>query len=175
MSTLSGWGLPPTLVGGATVVTLYKNPEQYYVNPKWVPRAGPLWYEESINRQLREIRELEDDWDGYGGARIEPNAVSRALSMLVYLTEYPRHLSPSSSGTLLLEWEGPRGKASLELGRETFGFYASPKSGNPIFLGGNVNEMDSEDINNALATIIGHHKPQALEGLNLSSGQPGIA
>lgn len=166
MSTLSGWELSSPLLGGAAVVSVYQAAEPTYFNQAWISRAGPVWYEESFNRQLREIAELEDDWDGYGGAHIEPNAISKALSIFAYLTEHPSHLLPSSAGTLLLEWEGPRGRASLELGRETFGFYASPKAGSPIFLGGSVGEMDSEDINNALATIVGHYKPQALETFN---------
>ena len=174
MNTLSGWELAPQFLGGAALFVVQQQPESY-LNRAWIPRAGPVWYEESFVKQLREIGELRDDWDGYGGARIEPEAISRALSIFSYLAQYPSHLLPSSSGTLLLEWVGHRGRASLELGRETFGFYASPKVGNPIFLGGDVREMNSEDINNALATIVGHHKPQSLENVDLVVSQPGVA
>ncbi len=170
MSKLSGWELPPMLIGGAAVVAFYQGQEQDYLDPRWISRPSPIWYEESLSRQLRKMGNLKDDWDGYGGAGIEPNAVTKALSMLSYLAEYPQHLTPSASGTVLLEWESPRGKASLELGRETFGFYTVSGIGRSIFLSGNLAELDSEEINNALSTIIGHHTPRSLEEGYLAAG-----
>lgn len=124
------------------------------------------WHTATLNDQLKELSELVDDWDGYGAAGIEALAVTHTRNVLPLLFVAPDHLLPSSAGTILIEWESMLGRASLELGRDTFSFYTSPVLGDPILLGGTVQALDVEDINYAVATISGKVVPQSLESSN---------
>lgn len=155
-------------MGGTTLTGIYRTVDQLRFEMTRKSSALPLWQKNSVVNQVRDISHLTDDWDGYGGASVEKNAISIAMFLLESLSEYPNDTLPSTAGTLLFKWDEPRGKASLELGRETFSFYASPKAGKPIFLGGKMQEIDAQDINAALATIAGHLKPQSLEDLYLA-------
>lgn len=132
--------------------------------------ASSRWADASLSDQLDAISELQPDWDGYGAASIEPAALAAARQLLGRLQPLPEIMLPASSGTLVLEWETPLGRAHLELGKQTYSFYAAPRNGQPIFLTGDVREEDAEDINYALATIIGSSSQVAVSRDDWCSG-----
>lgn len=123
----------------------------------YLPRlsASSRWADASLADQIDAIAALQPDWDGYGAAKIEPTALAAARQLLGALQPMPEIILPASGGTLVLEWETVLGRAHLELGRQTYSFYAAPRNGQPIFLSGDVREEDAEDFNYALATITG--------------------
>ncbi len=161
MNSISGWTLKYPSIG-FTVFAPYINSGLYYP----FQQKQTTWYAASLKDQLRELSKLDDNWDGYGAAKIEARAVAHAQFVLPSLDISPDHLLPSVAGTILIEWENMLGRASLELGIETFSFYTSPAVGAPILLGGTMQELNVEDINYAVATIAGKAIPQSLEGNN---------
>lgn len=176
-NTVCGWSFaPPSLIGGTAVTGIYQTVDQSYIDMTR-RNLGSLsyWQKNSVINQLQDISHLTDDWDGYGGASIEKNAVVTAKNLVDNLTEFPAYVLPSTAGTLLLKWVGPRGKASLELGRETFSFYAAPEAGSPKFLSGDTKEIDAEKINTALSKIVGYLRPWSLEDSNQIGGFTSIS
>lgn len=167
-SSISGWGLQypaPALEPAFAPWKLNgRNDEPLRFPLQRIRQA--IWYAASLNDQLNQLSRLADDWDGYGAAGIEAQAVTHAQFILPLLAATPDHLLPSAAGTILIEWESMLGRASLELGRDTFSFYTSPAVGDPILLGGTMQALDVEDINYAVATIAGKVVPQSLESNN---------
>lgn len=156
MTTISGWALemhirPCSMQSAPLVVYL-----------PW--KTTTSWEVASLSEQLRALGKLQEGWDGYEAAPVDSHALARASELVSVLRAPPEHILPSTAGTVLLEWEGPFGRASLELGRSTFGFYTAPHTGAPILLGGNSDEMHAEDLEVALATISSSHVPQSMEG-----------
>nr|WP_175799557.1 hypothetical protein [Burkholderia anthina] len=74
---------------------------------------------------VKELLALEEDWDGYDGFPISKEAGAAAedfLSGLPSNIESP-DLIPNGSGTITLEWERGKARASLELGKRKCSFY----------------------------------------------------
>jgi hypothetical protein len=157
---MSEWGIPTYLTGG---VSIYRSENPSYAAGVATYKPDTSWRKALIEDQLRDIEVLDENWDSYGGAKVEKNAIISARYSLNVLSEFPKYLMPSTAGTLLFEWESPLGRACLEFGQQTFSFYASPKIGDTIFLSGNLREMHAEKINDALATAMGDHKPKFVE------------
>ncbi|WP_027793370.1 hypothetical protein [Paraburkholderia acidipaludis] len=129
-----------------------------------------MWYEASLDEQLSDVKALGEDWDGHGAASIDVAIVNNAKSLLMLLRNPPDYLLPSVSGTILIEWEGLLGRASLEIGIDTFGFYTAPKVGKSIFLGGSIRGLELGDIDFAVSTIVGSAVPHSLESIDWTLG-----
>jgi hypothetical protein len=72
----------------------------------WTDIAEPVW-KEQCERQLAEIRFLEDGWDGFNAAPIREDAIEFALNVLasIMLRNTPApHFTPMSHSGLMLEW-----------------------------------------------------------------------
>ena len=135
--------------------------------------ALPSAHKSQMLAELAQFRTLADDWDGYGAARIEPHAIDAARVVVSRLVKSePQSLTPSTNGTVVLDWEGARGRASLEIGRTTFGFYSAPLSGHPIYLSGNSEELDVGGIEFAIGTISNSFSPAGLADGNIPMGVP---
>jgi hypothetical protein len=77
------------------------------------PDAG---FVDGMVAALDSLRALTPNWDGYGGAAINPAVIDAAKSFIVKLADEraPRpRVVPMSDGTLQLEWHA--GAKSLEL------------------------------------------------------------
>jgi len=173
MSAISGWTLSPSVPGlwaaFAKVNALGQDDESVCSYSWWFVRQE-TWYAYSLVDQLMQISRLTDGWDGYGAAGIDFKAVAHARNILPLLHASPDHILPGVAGTVLVEWERSLGRASLEIGQDTFSFYTSPTVGDPILLGGTIQGLDVGDINFALATITGNVVPQSLESRNWHVG-----
>lgn len=79
----------------------------------------------TLNR-LEELMQLQDNWDGYGALKIEPEAYENTKEALVVIakkTSEPWNLFPNTNGTLLLT-APDRKKASINIGNNEFSFFA---------------------------------------------------
>jgi hypothetical protein len=77
-------------------------------------------YAEALE-QLNAFSRLDDNWDGYGGARISDQAIAHARSLLcTQIYTYARlgvpEITPTPNGTLVVEWQGSNGEAAVEIG-----------------------------------------------------------
>lgn len=119
-------------------------------------RRIELWETAAREGNLSEIAALPADWDGCGAEPVSQQAIGHARTVLASLSvadAAPDQIVPSAAGTVLFDWETDFGIAHLEIGRSTFGFYAAPKIGRPIMLGGEIGGLHVEYICSALATI----------------------
>lgn len=156
IKTISGWALDAPMVPKS----MCEAPFTVY----WPRKAeATSWEIASLADQLKSIAALDEGWDGYGAASVDSRAIAFAESLVSVMRVRPEFVLPSSSGTVLLEWEGPFGRASLELGADTFGFYTAPNVGEPIMLAGKSDELDAENLEAALATITSTFRPQSVE------------
>jgi hypothetical protein len=85
---------------------------------------------------LKELDNLQDNWDGYGAAKIAPEIISKARDAYAFLcrTGSAPEISPNSHGTISFEWSSARGSAQLELGIGDFSFYLTPVNGDTVYL-----------------------------------------
>lgn len=92
-------------------------------------------------RQLDELSQLTDNWDGYGGAAIDPSALSQARRLLGAHIRNTRDLgmpeiTPTANGTVALEWQEASGDALVEIGATRISGFIKPRAGNAVLLGG---------------------------------------
>lgn len=169
MSTMSGWALRERQVHVDRI-----DPEPWpqaikaaiglaFHRPKSTASTSTTWEAATLEDEIRQIGQMTDGWDGYGAAGIESSAIAHAVYLLPLLSLRPSYAAPCSAGTILLEWENNLGRASLELGRDTFSFYSAPHAGEPVFLGGLMRDLDADDLNFALATLAGSRIARSME------------
>ncbi len=77
-------------------------------------------YTEAL-KLLNTFSTLENNWDGYGGARISEQVVDHARTLLctqLYTQSRlaPPEITPTPNGTLVIEWLGCKGEAAVEIG-----------------------------------------------------------
>jgi hypothetical protein len=115
------------------------------------------------------IGNLEGDWDGYGAVPISAGVCANASR---FLLSSPPDLSspeitPTSNGTMNLEWTSNDAEAYLEIGETRYTGHIQVKTGDTIYLDGSMtepnNNQSSGGIEQALALISGllHGTPKA--------------
>jgi len=116
---------------------------------------------------IESIGNLQVGWDGYGATPVSSDVCANAKK---FLFSSPSELStpeitPTSSGTMNLEWTSNNADAYLEIGRTRYTGHIQSKNGETIYLDGSLTEQRSQDsgIRQALALISGllHAKPTA--------------
>jgi hypothetical protein len=79
-------------------------------------------FAEVVQAELRQLGQLQTNWDGYGGQPIDPAVIAAACAFVRSLPEnlaFRPRVVPMSPGNLQLEWHA--GKKILELEFETPG------------------------------------------------------
>lgn len=73
----------------------------------------------ALAESIRELADLEENWDGEGGSPVALEAIERAVLLLSVMNEAVPlpEFSPNPNGTLSLYWNVPHGSAELEIGR----------------------------------------------------------
>ncbi len=128
------------------------------VRCQWPPQRIEVWEQAALRHQLREISELDEDWDGSGAVAVSFTAIQHAEAVLNELLPrgvIPGFVMPTTAGTVAFEWESVLGTAHLEIGNSTFGFYTAPVTGDSLMHGGSIEVMDAEQIAQSLRTILG--------------------
>lgn len=106
------------------------------------------------------IGNLECDWDGYGAIAISAGVCANAKR---FLLSSPPDLSspeitPTSNGTMNLEWASNDAEAYLEIGETRYTGHIQVKAGDTIYLDGSMIESNNQvsgGIEQALALISG--------------------
>ncbi|MEW6368776.1 MAG: hypothetical protein AB1714_29460 [Acidobacteriota bacterium] len=115
------------------------------LNP-WSASALSEW--EKAEHQAREIGQLENDWDGYGGAGISSMVLSNTIHALEMLASCgvpipTPDLSPTSAGTILLSWEHNGAEGCLEIGNTRYTGYLKIDALPPALFEGNADRIDT--------------------------------
>lgn len=100
-------------------------PAQYWFNRAFesLRSASSLLFEqEKLQRELDELANLPDNWNGEGAVRISPRVVARTRSLLAsIIVDHPSpELTPNPNGTISLEWDCANRFLHLEIGERDF-------------------------------------------------------
>jgi hypothetical protein len=135
-----------------------------------LPSATKPWLE--VTHVIMEtIGSLAANWDGYGARPISSTVCTNAKRFLAVnpSTMSSPDITPTSNGTLNLEWASGDAEAYLEIGRTRYTGHIQPRYGDTVYLNGTLTEPVTHDsgVEQALALISG-----LLHG---TSGAPSLA
>ncbi len=84
-----------------------------------------------INKRLDDIRNLENNWDGYGAYHPSPLIISKTEKFISLLSHHnylayldPDLIYPNPNGTITIEFETDTILISLEIGEKTANYFA---------------------------------------------------
>src|SRR5438132_12737080 len=96
----------------------------------------------TAHEQVEAMRKLGENWDGYGAAAPQPNAIELAQELAGLLTAMLNkgtadsdilHVSPTRIGGVLIEWEDPSMQHEVEINPDrSIGFLHLNKSNGHI-------------------------------------------
>jgi len=99
----------------------------------WVPIAGePEWLDECINK-LEGFKDLELNWDSYGGLPIDHDLILQGKALLesISVADIPEpFVAPVSSGGINFEWDMPLRYLSIKIRPEGVRFFCVKKDEN---------------------------------------------
>lgn len=104
-----------------TVVLLEAN-QKYRLNQYIIPRSKISLT--SIFERLKELAQLEADWDSYSAKAISSVALVRAFEVIESVKDrfktkvkepLPQFIAPLADGGLQLEWNGQQGEIEIEI------------------------------------------------------------
>lgn len=139
------WPMNPWNINSTICVALQ---EEFFGNTHYAVVSASV-REESLQR-IKEIRSLEDGWDGYGGyspSKAVCDHVRRVVNVLEnQLPALPSpDISPSSNGTVMLTWESEHGEAVIELGDVRFNGFIR-RSGAFVPLSGESHAINQDEM-----------------------------
>ena len=94
-----------------------------------------LWL--GAERQLIEITQLADDWDGLGAEAPEPELIQSAIELFDGLRSNhrsppPAHIVASANGTILFEWQGEGFYSEVEVVEPGHAACMAQSAGGPV-------------------------------------------
>lgn len=112
--------------------------------------------------QLNVFSCLGEDWDGYGGAAIGKQAIQHARSLLttsLYSLATLPEITPTSNGTLVIEWQGNKGEAAVEIGNTRVSGVIKPQNSPTICIEGE-NTRVADYLPAFIAPLLGSERRQ---------------
>ena len=94
-------------------------------------------------KEIESYSELLENWDGYNAAPIDSVVICNtifSLSIILNFTSIPE-ITPTSNGTIGLEWENKGKVAYLEIGITKMSFYLTRPNKEPIYIDGNIEDI----------------------------------
>ncbi len=148
MSPFARFDHPPFLGSATSVVRFVQEPMPYDLICQSVAAYPATAQSMSADLVLEELAKLKPDWDGYGALPIAPEGF---LNARTFLARTPRgmltpEISPTSNGTISLEWESGDGDAYLEIGRTRFSGHIQPRYGSTVYVQGYLTGSAEEKV-----------------------------
>jgi len=102
-----------------------------------IPQRG-----ESI-QIINELKELQENWDGYESYAISPQACEHALGLIHNIPSdvISPDITPTSNGTISMEWNLKNIDLFLEIGRTSYSLICKRKAGASVFYNGKDNSF----------------------------------
>jgi len=115
----------------------------YRITPS-VPNASELLTAEVV---LGQLSKLKEDWDGYGALAVTPDACAHAQRFLTFSPQgmLVPDVSPTSNGTVSLEWLSNEGDAYLEIGRTRYSGHIQ-SGGKTVYLQGRLATLAEQNL-----------------------------
>lgn len=100
--------------------------------------------------QIQKLGLLEENWDGYGAAKVSPICISNALNIINYKTiicDYIQDIYANPNGTISILWENEDGESiGLEIGEKTLSYYIAQKDGNKFIKNVSYSEIQYKEL-----------------------------
>ena len=115
--------------------------------------------------ELREIKELPENWDGYGAIPILNEVFETSQTLLTLLSgdliERIFDIYPNPHGTISIEWINRKSeKLSLEIGKTSYSFFIKFLDSNPQFNNGQDILTDIAVLTNSLDNLFREDIPK---------------
>lgn len=116
---------------------------------------SPLNPYELLKDKIREISELEDNWDGYGAIAVKEKVIENVLNLVITLNgeeiDKCTDIFPNPHGTISIEWENEKNELlSLEIGEYNYSYFVKYNNANPKLING---ESLIQDIKNLTSDL----------------------
>jgi len=147
---------PPSIRGTTSIIELANEAESPYKFFGPVPlipvTAEPL----NGHALVQELSKLKEDWDGYGALPPTPESCAHLKAFLgIVPSGMPApEMSPTSNGTIELEWQSGEGEAFLEIGRTRYSGHIQPRSDATIYFEGQLTTPFSELATEQVLAVI---------------------
>ena len=136
--------------GGPTssVVQFVAEPAPYIALYRAVPASQISGQPLNAEIMLEEIRKLKQDWDGYGALPITAEGCSHARTFIALTPKgmLMPEISPTSNGTISLEWESGNGDAYVEIGRTRYSGHIQTRHGSTFYLEGQLTNSAEQSL-----------------------------
>jgi hypothetical protein len=98
---------------------------------------------EAAKQEIKNLGQLEPNWDGYGALKIQEQTQKNALvAAETIFTWVPiPDIAPNANGTISMEWESEFGIGHLEIGQTKYSFYMDRPIGGSVFYDGSADQI----------------------------------
>jgi hypothetical protein len=128
-----------------------QKPDSYFL-PRTQQRV-PVYERERAKALLRGIRLLGPNWDGYNAERVAKAGANAQRLFEILENQTPGlinpDISPTSAGTVTMEWQSVEGEAYIEIGNTKYSCFIHRRLGQPQYYQG-----DAESIESSLLDIV---------------------
>jgi hypothetical protein len=121
------------------------------VTSYFVPAATRIEHAKAARRAIKELANLNENWDGYGAAPISEQTRANAMRFVNVIEAAPYGLPapeicPKPNGTISFEWETPRVEAYLEIGNTRYSGFVTTDQQAPALFEGYAESMDQQIV-----------------------------
>src|SRR5438132_8152602 len=149
MSRFASLTQPSHFGGTMSIVQFVQETAPFYDYCRAVPAipvtAARPWTAELT---LEELSKLKQNWDGYGGLPVAPEGCAHARTFVALTPQgmLVPDISPTSNGTVNLEWTSSDGEAYIEIGRTRYSGHIQPRQGETIYLQGQLTNSAEQNL-----------------------------
>lgn len=102
--------------------------------------------QDSMRKRLADLKDLQDNWDGYGASRISESSLKNAMAILEATVGNlsglgAPEISPNPNGTVSLEWEQSDKNAYVEIGNTRATGYVRSAGAPATYLQGSAADL----------------------------------
>jgi hypothetical protein len=132
-----------------------QRPSAYFV-PRTDQRV-PIYERERAKALLRDIRLLGPNWDGYNAERVAKAGANAQRLFEILENQTPGlinpDISPTSAGTVTMEWQTVEGEAYIEIGNTKYSCFIHRRLGRPQYYQGDAESIEGSLLNFVQQTI----------------------
>jgi len=136
-----------TAATGTSIVEIVAQDSSRYGFFRVPPRAITA-QPATAQQTIEEFSKLEKNWDGYGALPVtaESRLFAQGFLAVAPTVMLSPEISPTSNGTIGLEWQSREGEAYLEIGRTRYSGHIQPRNGTTIYIEGQSARLGQEEI-----------------------------
>jgi len=87
---------------------------------------------------ISEIRDLKDNWNGYGAKPISKGVINRALQLVVLMKPLPDMICPTANNSIQFEWENKLLYLEIEIFSDKIELFNTCTKNESLCIGGDL-------------------------------------